>query len=296
MTNETIVLPGQYITPAYKVDDKSQQIEKFLLGKGTTLTYIDIDNQNIPVILATVIGRVLIRELKNEVATEDEGDNESSTKKKANIKNYMVFVISQSNSYIDFERELNSNDAENTNISINLPKENDIVLVRITKITARQAYCEILSVEGFGNVISDSGLGVNGESAHVSVPYGGGSQSLSNHQSIASSQSTSLGAIARDLGESFKGIIRSQDVRSTDRDKVKIIESFKPGDIVRAIIISLGDGSNYYLSTAKNDLGVVFAKSEGGSGDSMFPIDWQHMIDKTTGTIELRKCAKPFTD
>lgn len=296
MTNETIVLPGQYITPAYKVDDKSQQIEKFLLGKGTTLTYIDIDNQNIPVILATVIGRVLIRELKNEVVTEDEGDNDSSTKKKANIKNYMVFVISQSNSYIDFERELNSNDAENTNISINLPKENDIVLVRITKITARQAYCEILSVEGFGNVISDSGLGVNGESAHVSVPYGGGSQSLSNHQSIASSQSTSLGAIARDLGESFKGIIRSQDVRSTDRDKVKIIESFKPGDIVRAIIISLGDGSNYYLSTAKNDLGVVFAKSEGGSGDSMFPIDWQHMIDKTTGTIELRKCAKPFTD
>lgn len=288
------VLPGQYITPIYKVDEATSTIHKFLAGKGTTFTNIEVNNQTVPIILATIIGKVLIREVKEKESTDTEEVLKTETSSK-NIKNFMVFVTSQSNSYIDFERETIDPNAENSNISINLPKENDVVLVKIIKITARQAYCEILSVEGFGNVLSDSGLGVNGESAHVSVNPGGGAQSLSSPQTIASSQSTPLNSISKDLGESFKGIIRSQDVRSTDRDKVKIIDSFRPGDIVRANIISLGDGSNYYLSTAKNDLGVVFAKSEGGSGDSMYPIDWQHMIDRSTGVIEARKCAKPFT-
>ena len=49
----------------------------------------------------------------------------------------------------------------------------------------------------------------------------------------------------------FKGIIRINDIRSTERDKLKLIDCFKPGDIVKAQVISLGDGSNYYLTTAK---------------------------------------------
>ena len=144
------------------------------------------------------------------------------------------------------------------------------------------------------NVLNDSGLGANGENAHRSIPAGGGSQSLSSHTTIAS-QASLINAVASDLGETFKGIIRTQDVRLTDRDRVKIIECFKPGDIVRAVIISLGDGSNYYLSTAKNDLGVVFARSEGGAGGLMYAVDWQNMICPETGVIEKRKCAKPFT-
>jgi exosome complex component CSL4 len=39
---------------------------------------------------------------------------------------------------------------------------------------------------------------------------------------------------------------------------------FRPGDIVRAEVISLGDSRSYYLSTAKNELGVVYAKSLAG--------------------------------
>jgi exosome complex component CSL4 len=249
-----LVLPGQYITPAYKVNDGI--IEKYISGKGTCLSYIQVNNQSVPVIVATILGQVLIKEIDTSLNVNDTNEDKSASsdteqhKDVPTTKNFMVFVVSPTNSYINFEKELHQAN-QSTNTSTNLPKENDIVLVRITKITARQAYCEILSVEGFGNVLSDAGLGANGDSAHVSVPSGGGSQSLSNHQSIASSQSTSINAVAKDLGESFKGIIRSQDVRSTDRDKVKIIDSFKPGDIVRAIIISLGDGSNYYLSTAK---------------------------------------------
>jgi exosome complex RNA-binding protein Csl4 len=41
---------------------------------------------------------------------------------------------------------------------------------------------------------------------------------------------------------------------------------FRPGDIVRAEILSLGDQRSYYLTTAKNELGVVYAKSVAGEG------------------------------
>jgi len=62
-------------------------------------------------------------------------------------------------------------------------------------------------------------------------------------------------------GDTFPGVIRVQDVRATEKDKVRIAASFKPGDIVRATVISLGDQSNYYLSTGRNELGVVVARS-----------------------------------
>lgn len=35
----------------------------------------------------------------------------------------------------------------------------------------------------------------------------------------------------------WQGLIRVQDVRATEKDKVKIFESFRPGDIVRATVV-----------------------------------------------------------
>ncbi|KAK9431062.1 hypothetical protein V1505DRAFT_369240 [Lipomyces doorenjongii] len=92
--------------------------------------------------------------------------------------------------------------------------------------------------------------------------------------------------------DEYGGIIRAQDVRETEKDKVKMQNCFKPGDIVRARVISLGDGTNYYLSTAANDLGVVFAISEV-SGAPMYPVDWKSMRCPVSDTIEERKCARP---
>ncbi|KAK9325889.1 hypothetical protein V1517DRAFT_312892 [Lipomyces orientalis] len=92
--------------------------------------------------------------------------------------------------------------------------------------------------------------------------------------------------------DEYGGIIRAQDVRETEKDKVKMQDCFRPGDIVRAQVISLGDGTNYYLSTARNDLGVVFAMSEA-SGAPMYPLDWRSMRCPVSGTIEQRKCARP---
>ncbi|KAI9790732.1 MAG: exosome 3'-_5 exonuclease subunit ski4 (Csl4) [Peltula sp. TS41687] len=92
--------------------------------------------------------------------------------------------------------------------------------------------------------------------------------------------------------DEFPGIIRVQDVRATEKDKVKIFASFRPGDIVRAEVISLGDQSNYYLSTASNHLGVIMATSE--AGNAMYPISWKEFRDPVTGAVEARKVAKPF--
>lgn len=41
-------------------------------------------------------------------------------------------------------------------------------------------------------------------------------------------------------------------------------KSFRPGDVVRAEVLSLGDTRNYLLATTKNELGVVFAESVAG--------------------------------
>ncbi|PHH65008.1 hypothetical protein CDD81_3645 [Ophiocordyceps australis] len=98
-----------------------------------------------------------------------------------------------------------------------------------------------------------------------------------------------IGATA--LHTEWQGVIRVQDVRATEKDKVKIQESFKPGDIVKAQVISLGDQANYYLSTASNELGVIMAVSD--AGNDMVPISWKEFIDPETRLSELRKVAKP---
>lgn len=92
------------------------------------------------------------------------------------------------------------------------------------------------------------------------------------------------------LKEPFPALIRQQDIRATELDKVKVNECFRVGDVVRAVVISLGDERAYYLSTSKNELGVVMAMSEGGN--QMFPVSWREFQDSVTGTREQRKVAK----
>lgn len=92
------------------------------------------------------------------------------------------------------------------------------------------------------------------------------------------------------LRESFAGTIRLRDVRKHEVDSVEIYKSFRPGDIVRAKVISLGDTRSYYLSTASNELGVMLAYS-CTTGKPMTPVSWQQMQDDQ-GNKEWRKVAK----
>jgi exosome complex component CSL4 len=86
-------------------------------------------------------------------------------------------------------------------------------------------------------------------------------------------------------------VLRREDVRLTEKDKIVMNESFRVGDIVRATVISLGDEKNYYISTGGNEFGVVIARSEEGS--AMVPASWKEMKDAVTGKVESRKVAKP---
>ncbi|KAL5534127.1 hypothetical protein ACEPAG_588 [Sanghuangporus baumii] len=102
---------------------------------------------------------------------------------------------------------------------------------------------------------------------------------------------TVVDGIPLPLGEEFTGVIRSQDVRATEKDKVKLADCFRGGDVVKGLVMSLGDARSYYVTTARNDLGVIFATSEAGA--TMEPLSWQEMRCPKTNKIEKRKCAKP---
>ncbi|KAI5781434.1 hypothetical protein EDC01DRAFT_665699 [Geopyxis carbonaria] len=91
--------------------------------------------------------------------------------------------------------------------------------------------------------------------------------------------------------DAFQGVIRQMDVRATEKDKVRIYDSFRPGDVVRALVISLGDQREYYCATAGNRLGVVMAWGE--NGEELLPVSWREMASRDGGVVERRKVAKP---
>jgi exosome complex component CSL4 len=54
-----------------------------------------------------------------------------------------------------------------------------------------------------------------------------------------------------------KAVVRREDIRETEVDKVVVHDFFAAGDVVRAAVLSLGDNKQYFLSVAKPGLGVV---------------------------------------
>lgn len=93
------------------------------------------------------------------------------------------------------------------------------------------------------------------------------------------------------LQEPLNGVIRKEDVRAVEKDTVDVFASFRPGDIVRARVVSLGESHTHCgLSTDRNELGVVMATSERGY--PMGPVSWTEMQCSQTGVRESRKVAK----
>lgn len=93
------------------------------------------------------------------------------------------------------------------------------------------------------------------------------------------------------LREPCTGLIRREDVRSFEQHTVEMYRSFRPGDIVLARVISLGDARAYLLSTAEPPLGVVIAKTQEGA--TLTPVSWEEMECPLTQQREFRKVAKP---
>lgn len=98
------------------------------------------------------------------------------------------------------------------------------------------------------------------------------------------------------LEEPFKGTIRSQDVwPADDKDApTQLYLAFRPGDLVRARIIGVGDASAGFLvsTAAEATFGVIFARCSA-SGEPMVAVSWNEMMCSKTGAKEPRKPAKP---
>lgn len=148
----------------------------------------------------------------------------------------------------------------NTNV---LPSIGSIVLARVLRVRSRQVDIGILCV----------GLGTKETGSLVSASY---------------PTNDDLHVCANE----WPAVIRREDVRATEKEKVVCAEGFKVGDVVRGVVISMGDSANYYVSTAKNELGVLMARGEA-SGELMVPVNWKEFVDVGSGVREGRKVAKP---
>lgn len=154
---------------------------------------------------------------------------------------------------------------------VRLPEVNSIVLARITQLRPRQANISIL-------LVLDPST----------------SNATTTSTSITTSTATHLSTLTP-TSLSFPGIIRREDIRAVERDRVVIPDMFRVGDIVRGEVISLGDREGYYVSTAGDEMGVVMARSEAGG--AMVPVNWREMRDVgAVGGVEgreRRKVARP---
>lgn len=92
------------------------------------------------------------------------------------------------------------------------------------------------------------------------------------------------------LSRSYRAILRKEDVRAQEKDKVEIYNSVRPGDIILARVLPITEAHTYQLTTAENELGVVIAHSD--AGHPMIPISWTEMQCTKTYIKQPRKVAK----
>lgn len=157
-----------------------------------------------------------------------------------------------------------------------LPAVDSVILGRVTRVQKRQAALSILHVldEPFTR---DRDLDPTDDQVNTLI-------------ASSTDPSATTTNVADDMR--FQALIRKEDVRAVEKDRVVVDDMFRVGDIVRATVISIGDQSAYYATTAGNELGVVIARSE--TGNMMYPASWKEMRDPITGAGEPRKVAKPF--
>lgn len=93
------------------------------------------------------------------------------------------------------------------------------------------------------------------------------------------------------LNRKMRGLLRREDVRATEKDRVEMYKCFRPGDVILAKIMPQTELHTYALTTAENELGVVVAIARC-SDTPMVPISWSEMQCPNSLVKELRKVAK----
>ena len=313
-SSEVFVLTGQTLSPA----------GSFIPGYGTHI----YDGQ----ICASVSGKV---HKTSSGSGNGEGQNagglsQRSTSSKGQAQKPIISVVSQGKNALPSSNVLSRAQTQSR------PQRPDVttrVLARITRTTPKHAQVDILCL---GSPSSSSTSQLHSQVTSTFTP-------TSQPANSSSSSSNDFYPLSAPYPT---GLIRAQDIRATPLDTLStpgisgaglssgsgtnnaststrgvILSAFRVGDIVRAVVISMGDQYHYYLSTAADDLGVVLAVSGGGqmagtgaekikgmggsedgsgfttskgTGNLMYPVSWREMRDPITGASEARKVAKPF--
>lgn len=150
---------------------------------------------------------------------------------------------SSSNSSLPFQNNNTSNSKTSTGFTpltenVSGASHHSAQNVPVSAESGLGAYGPVRGIVPFSQ-LTTAGGGLGGSSTS-----GGGSGNSALSSSLAGGSGGGSNGIAglvnaTDVGEGFGGIVRVQDVRMTERDKVKIAESFKPGDIIRASVVSI---------------------------------------------------------
>ena len=108
---------------------------------------------------------------------------------------------------------------------------------------------------------------------------------------------SSKGAECRILGKclgqevvcipNYRGLIRPTDVATPTLMADIPLPAFRPADVVRAKVISLGDGKAVFLSTVPEDCGVV------SSGKATVAASYKLLTNEDRTLVLSRKVAKP---
>jgi exosome complex component CSL4 len=91
---------------------------------------------------------------------------------------------------------------------------------------------------------------------------------------------------------SLTGLIKRENIRSYDIEKIRIEQCFRPGDVIRALVLSTLESHNLYLSTSEEECGVMYAKCSTCKMP-MMPINWHLMKCMKCNLFEERKVSKP---
>lgn len=89
----------------------------------------------------------------------------------------------------------------------------------------------------------------------------------------------------------YSGVVRREYVREGEVDTVRMEECFLPGDIIQAVVASLGDARSFLLTTTQLHCGVVSAKAQV-SGGNLVAVSSTEMECTQSGAREKRKVAK----
>ncbi|XP_026729968.1 exosome complex component CSL4 [Trichoplusia ni] len=91
----------------------------------------------------------------------------------------------------------------------------------------------------------------------------------------------------------YRGILKKEDMKATEKDRVDPYKCYRPGDVILGRVLPMTEIHWYHLSTAENELGVVIATAEGSpQGVGMVPLSWSEMQCPKTLVKEPRKVAR----